>query len=245
MNTNTETGEGLLRAIIDDPASDDLRLIMADWLEENGEPERGEFIRCQVTLDTCPLCARIKGRGCINHDALRRRERNLLRAHQLAWLPRPLMDLQSEHAENIYAYRRGLPAEVSLTLTDWCGTECLCARDAQFRASGLCKKCHSTCRIGGHGPALVQAAPLERVTLTDREPAAYRPFSPYFRWFDGSRSDGPDSTDRDELPGEMWKIYVQLVDQAGKTWEHATRAEADEFASAACLAWARSQPVPV
>jgi uncharacterized protein (TIGR02996 family) len=38
---------GLLRAIIDDPDDDVPRRIFADWLEENGEPQRGELIRLQ------------------------------------------------------------------------------------------------------------------------------------------------------------------------------------------------------
>ncbi len=41
-------GESLLAAIIDDPAADDRRLVYADWLEENGQDERAEFIRAQI-----------------------------------------------------------------------------------------------------------------------------------------------------------------------------------------------------
>jgi uncharacterized protein (TIGR02996 family) len=43
-------GEHLYRAILCDPADDTLRLAYADWLEENGEGEYGEFIRVQVEL---------------------------------------------------------------------------------------------------------------------------------------------------------------------------------------------------
>lgn len=45
-----DTGSGLLRAVLADPASDDSRLIYADWLEENGERDRAEFVRVQVEL---------------------------------------------------------------------------------------------------------------------------------------------------------------------------------------------------
>jgi uncharacterized protein (TIGR02996 family) len=41
--------EAFLQAIIDDPDDDTPRLIFADWLDENGEPERAEFIRCSAT----------------------------------------------------------------------------------------------------------------------------------------------------------------------------------------------------
>jgi uncharacterized protein (TIGR02996 family) len=52
----------LLAAIIECPGDDALRLIFADWLEENGDPERGEFIRVQMELArtpdpiVCPNC---------------------------------------------------------------------------------------------------------------------------------------------------------------------------------------------
>jgi uncharacterized protein (TIGR02996 family) len=39
-----------LQAIIDDPEDDALRLVFADWLDENGQPERAEFIRVQIAL---------------------------------------------------------------------------------------------------------------------------------------------------------------------------------------------------
>lgn len=55
------TGELLLRAVLEDPADDCRRLVYADWLEENGQPERAEFVRVQVELAglstgelTCP-----------------------------------------------------------------------------------------------------------------------------------------------------------------------------------------------
>jgi len=40
--------EGFVRAILADPDDDTHRLVYADWLEENGQPERAEFIRLQV-----------------------------------------------------------------------------------------------------------------------------------------------------------------------------------------------------
>lgn len=40
--------EALLQAVCDHLDDDTPRLVLADWLEENGEPERAEFIRAQV-----------------------------------------------------------------------------------------------------------------------------------------------------------------------------------------------------
>ena len=42
--------EPFLRAICENPEDDTVRLVFADWLDENGDPERAEFIRTQVTL---------------------------------------------------------------------------------------------------------------------------------------------------------------------------------------------------
>jgi uncharacterized protein (TIGR02996 family) len=42
--------KGFLRAILDDPDDESHRLIFADWLEENGDPERAAFVRAQVAF---------------------------------------------------------------------------------------------------------------------------------------------------------------------------------------------------
>jgi uncharacterized protein (TIGR02996 family) len=43
----TSDGEALFRAVCESPADDTPRLVYADWLDENGRPERAEFIRLQ------------------------------------------------------------------------------------------------------------------------------------------------------------------------------------------------------
>src|SRR5262245_37608955 len=58
-----------LRMIIENPDDDGPRLVYADWLEEQGEAERAEFIRVQCELarlpaaspDRCRLAARQEG----------------------------------------------------------------------------------------------------------------------------------------------------------------------------------------
>src|SRR4051812_5169077 len=42
---------GLLAAILAHPDEDTPRLMYADWLQENGQPERAEFIRIQCSPD--------------------------------------------------------------------------------------------------------------------------------------------------------------------------------------------------
>jgi uncharacterized protein (TIGR02996 family) len=42
--------DAFLAAIADRPDDDLPRLVYADWLDENGDPDRAEFIRCQIEL---------------------------------------------------------------------------------------------------------------------------------------------------------------------------------------------------
>ncbi|AMV27830.1 hypothetical protein VT84_25735 [Gemmata sp. SH-PL17] len=46
--------EPFLKAICENPDDDTVRLVYADWLEENGDPERAEFIRLQIAVPDRP-----------------------------------------------------------------------------------------------------------------------------------------------------------------------------------------------
>lgn len=67
-------GPALLAAVLAHPDDDTPRLIYADWLEENGCPERAEFIRIQIELARRP------------NLTLQARESALLAAHAERWL---------------------------------------------------------------------------------------------------------------------------------------------------------------
>jgi uncharacterized protein (TIGR02996 family) len=64
--------EAFLRAIFDAPDDDTPRLVYADFLDENGEPERAELIRLQCELARTPVSSDP------SQKALRTRERELL-----------------------------------------------------------------------------------------------------------------------------------------------------------------------
>ena len=86
-----------VRAINADPDDDTARLVYADWLEENGEDERAEFIRVQCELARMPTeCDRTFCDGqlvvcddCKRWKRLRRRQRELLDAHRGNWFVLP------------------------------------------------------------------------------------------------------------------------------------------------------------
>jgi uncharacterized protein (TIGR02996 family) len=70
--------EALLRSVIESPDDDTPRLVYADRFEENGEPERAEFIRVQCSLDKLPP----DEERC---PMLRHREAELLGRYGWAW----------------------------------------------------------------------------------------------------------------------------------------------------------------
>jgi uncharacterized protein (TIGR02996 family) len=171
---------GLFQAILADPRDDVPRLLLADVLEDSGEVERAEFIRLQITLAKMPSGA------VIGRAALRRRERELFAEAYPALasgLPGAPVDYLVEGLScrrrfgdrtAIFTFRRGFVASVALTLADWCGATCRsCAgsgEDQRESTSGDCPHCHGTGKTGGYGPALVLAAPIEEVIISEPKP---------------------------------------------------------------------------
>ena len=68
-----------LEAIREDPADDVPRLVFADWLEDDGEYDRAEFIRVQ-----CELARGVRDRG--RSIELHTRLRQLMQMHREKWL---------------------------------------------------------------------------------------------------------------------------------------------------------------
>ncbi|SIO60903.1 repeat-companion domain-containing protein [Singulisphaera sp. GP187] len=97
------SGQALLKAILDSPDDDAPRLAYADWLESQGEPERGEFIRIQCTLD--PMPANDPGR-----PALLAREAELLDQYGWTWAE----EFGTEITE--WVYQRGFIERVEMSL---------------------------------------------------------------------------------------------------------------------------------
>jgi uncharacterized protein (TIGR02996 family) len=73
------TPDAFLRDIVENPDDDVPRLVLADWLEDHGQPGRAEFIRTQVQL------SRLEEYDP-RRPALEARERELLANGAAAWL---------------------------------------------------------------------------------------------------------------------------------------------------------------
>lgn len=256
-------GGRLFRAILEAPGDDLRRLVYADWLEENGQAGRAEFIRVQVELAAmdergdgvidpeeghtchewpCPVCALVD--RC---EALRRRERELfLRGPwpTATWLPL---------SGGATRYRAECPRVETAedALTDTAFGERFGERfDRLFTfRRGFVAEVSLTLadfygRAGeGCGPRLVLAAPLEAVRLTDRH--ATPEDDTDFGWFKRD-PDGQFSGEEAELPADLWDRLrggtVRRDRQYGAgTWRnYATRTGSATALSAACVRWARA-----
>jgi uncharacterized protein (TIGR02996 family) len=110
--------EAFLQAIVESPEDDLPRLVFADWLEENSQPERAEFIRVQVELEP--------HRFEIDRPRVRElltREEELLRLHEDDWLGPVVAALSAQRAvpdPDIYGpfFRRGMPEVVAVSLSE-------------------------------------------------------------------------------------------------------------------------------
>lgn len=154
------TYHDLLHAILADYSDDTPRLVMADWLEENGELERAEFIRVQMELarlspNRHPWCGcdecRLRGK-------LKRRERDLLSLDFVLPLARALgvSEKPGQHKGNRYRF---------------IGTQCLCWGEGGPSLMMVWKRGFIeevsclTDRWLQHGQAIVALHPIQQVTL--------------------------------------------------------------------------------
>ena len=213
----------LLAQILAEPERDDLRLIFADWLEENGDGERAEFIRVQIEL------ARLGPVGQEASDmliggpiqALRRRERAL----RLGCGRRTLMGHVTNQAvwsgfdDSLYAalrpdYRRGFVAEITCTLDNW----------------------------RTHGPTIVRCQPVEWVRISDREPWA-ADIGRFSWWLDI----GPlaDYHEQSNVLKDIFKLLPDGIRGRRLVCEVYDSPEAaHEALSTACLKWAKKDAQP-
>lgn len=241
MSQHTLTAtDYLLHSVVANPADDLPRLILADRLEETGQPERAEFIRVQ-----CELSRYFEPHEWNRGGELQSREAELFHAYGWPWsgegipsgwfddLPAPwgqmrvLLPHQAvEDPFPNYIVRRGFVAEVRCQLADWS-------------------------RIG---PQVMAAHPVEVVRLTDREPMRGDPtwwgptsggyWYTWVRWPTGSRND-PNYIPSDLFDRLTCEAHGRVNGrnrtdvQAVLTW-HKTEASANAALSAAALELARS-----
>jgi uncharacterized protein (TIGR02996 family) len=132
--------EAFLRAILEDPADDDVRLIYADWLEEHGHVERAEFLRLQISQ-------REEGR-----------QRELLARHTASWF-RGLLPMHSWQVRRVGGPDLGFFGESTVPEIEW-----------QVRRGFVQAVSLSLDDFWRYAVHLFRSQPVTRVTLTDRLP---------------------------------------------------------------------------
>lgn len=188
----TSQERDLLRAVLVDPYDDLPRLVYADWMDENGQPEWAEFVRVQIRresdldfhespCDGMPPC-----RPC--------RQANDLFANGLplncgfraiAYPSRNFYDMVGAgHHEGVPAviFRRGFPDEIHCTLAELMGGECdECLGGRIVSRQGLetwafpCRKCDNKKTIEGLAKRIGEMWPVTKVVLIDIAIGTYIP----------------------------------------------------------------------
>lgn len=119
--------DALLAAVIADPDEDTPRLVMADWFDENGQPDRAEFIRVQCEIanlsDPIPpntIIRVLTSDEANRRNALRRRERELKDPSDLTWHLRWPSELSRKGWHYpVQVFRRGFVESVTCSAEDW------------------------------------------------------------------------------------------------------------------------------
>lgn len=178
-----------IRAICSNPADDTPRLVMADWLEENGQEERAEFIRVQCELAGVEACNSAGAWQVCNNVPecrscrLRRREDELVRLGAMVnvlgidrskWsdgiMPTLMIKRQyytNGNSRSYYFATRGFVSALTCTAADW-----LKHADEVYwhPGQGLCYPLRDGRVTGISRPCPDTAQPLTRVVLTTMLP---------------------------------------------------------------------------
>lgn len=177
------------RGILANPFDSLARLVYADRLEEEGEPERAEFIRLQHEIPA-HACAKLKPhaahlvapvcRGCVELDAMRKRERHLLLRHCLKWVPAGWEVITSDmwapaksgQKWPAVRFHRGFASEVRCSLGWWQGGRCDdCVGSGEpYEPHPTCSPCRGTGRTPAHGYEVVARHPITTVVVPGLEP---------------------------------------------------------------------------
>src|SRR5689334_14335378 len=127
MNVTTT---GFWKAIVANPDDDTHRLVLADWLDDQGDSARAEFIRAQCAL------ANLGGTESewLDHKI---REQLLLAESRAAWLE----DAPKWTRQKVERFRRGFPSGLGCTHREYARSGVSLARDTVFEEIVLHGEC--------------------------------------------------------------------------------------------------------
>lgn len=198
--TATTDRAALYRSILERPEDDVVRRVFADYLRDNGEETRADFIEVQLELAEMEPCASsgnwIK---CVElpsecrYCCLRRREVELWTDYKFCgrlegeklfgacpWAS--AVDLRKTRlgTGTFAAVSRGFVSAARCTIADWVGGPCERCGGTGFpggepshmmaHSPRLCHHCHAAGRTPAHGPRIVAEQPVETLALSDCKP---------------------------------------------------------------------------
>lgn len=201
-----------MKDIRENPGDDAPRLVYADWLEDNGDPEYAEFIRDQIAgRDAFGLFTRLWGRVWSRSAPPSWRFCGYGVDHEGGESYARFAATPGAIESAFLVWRRGFVAEVRCRLGVWLE----------------------------HGPALAGLHPLEAVRLTDRAPrrryghdagATPSPRGTY-GWYAGATSGGAP----DDIPLDLWRALDRSFFQFGSWKLYRAEREAQDALSRALL----------
>jgi len=226
-----DVGEALLQDIRDNPADDTPRLVYADWLDEQGEGRRAEFIRDGVELAALKDCRHGTFYGNCRRCFLKRSLKAAMGKYAVAWSG-GLYSMLVEPGDRFLAggslvgnprshwhFDRGFVWKVGCPLAKWLE----------------------------HGAEIVRRHPVTSVKATDRKPHAYAgTLRTVYGWVGGVYAPGVADSPRHMLPVGV----LTALDRSGELYsDHShgycgwgTEAKACDVLSDALIRLAKGDP---
>lgn len=222
--------DALLRSILDNPWCDTARLVFADYLDENGEGARAEFIRLQIALrdrpfwglcgpgsNHAPWCASSDDNrnACNAHghegDRMRNRVQSLFTSNWMQW---------GLEVSGPWTPHGHIHTTVFLSAHD--NSACAHADLSRGFVSSIELP---TAAFLEHAEAIFRAHPVISIRLSDKRPAPIR--GGKYIWF------GPGQESQDRLPSILWYALDHV--------EFGSEASAYSALDAVCVAFGREK----
>lgn len=162
MSSMIDLRQAFLEDVLANPGDDVVRLIFADWLEDNGDEARAKFVRAQIALANMPsgvACVKhlVSYQSCPQCCVQRRRERSLLLAHGHDWTMALGVGIKT------ITHDRGPDKGVTVAIVTGCEKGSDVA--TEYRRGFVEKIALSAENWMEHADALVAATPIMQVRL--------------------------------------------------------------------------------
>lgn len=241
--------QALIRAICLEPADDTARLVYADWLQDNGEENRAEFIRlsCElsrVSFEVDEFCMNCYGGGGVpvkDKESGKYRKMPCWNCHNK--LCESCQSLFQDNASNWWKNLPGTSRGVIVSKSRLCSI--LGGNGWQwFINRGFVSRVKMPCSdLLGHAEIIFCLQPIDQVKLTDRRTKDNQ--RPPYHWAASIKRND------DTKPGQIgtnflpWSVAKYLRGKVEIThqylWTYRQMQEADDDLNQACVQYGRER----